>query len=105
MSKIKTIEREIEIKSINDIGKFGEKKKGEKKKSEESNETEALGTVEERVVSLRLKDGKIRYSLNIAGKKSMHPLEHLDKLNDIGLKAQLTLKISPNPQKTLDDIS
>lgn len=109
MSKTKIIEKEVEIITIKDIGKLdkkkkSKKKKSKKKKSEEEDEPETPKTIEERIVALKLKDGKINYSLNIKGKKSIHPLKHLQKLNDIGLKAQLTLKIGPNPQKTLDEI-
>ncbi len=32
-----------------------------------------------------------------------HPLENLNKITDIGLKAQLTLKIGVNPQKRITD--
>ena len=104
MPKTKVIEHEIEIISIKDVSKLKAKKKT-KKKSEESEESETQKTVEERIVSLKLTEGKITYSLNISGKRSVHPLEYLIKPNDIGLKAKLTLKLGPNPQKTLDEIS
>lgn len=104
MSKSKIIEQEMEIISIKDISKLKTKKKP-KKKSEEKDESETQKTIEARTVAFKLTDGKITYSLNISGKKSVHPLDHLLKPNDIGLKAQLTLKIGPNPQKTLDEIS
>lgn len=105
MSKIKTIEKEVEIKTIKDVGKLDSKKKKKKKKSEEENESESPEAIEERIVALKLTDGKIDYSLNIKGKKSKHPLKDLHKVLDIGHKATLTLKIGPNPQKTLDEIS
>ena len=104
MSKVKILKHEIEITSIKDVSKLKAKKKS-KKKSEETEETETQKTIEERVVTLKLTEGKITYSLNISGKKSVHPLDYLIKPNDIGLKARLTLEFGPNPQKTLDDIS
>ena len=102
MSKTKTIEKEVEITAIKDIGKLDSKKKSKKKSEKESEEPK---TIEERIVVLKLTDGKIKYNISITGKKRSHPLDYLIKPNDIGLKAQLTLKIGPNPQKTLDEIS
>lgn len=104
MSKTKTIEKEVVITAIKDVSKFGKKKKSKKKKSKGKGESETPETIEERSVALTLTDGKIKYSLNITGKKREHPLEYLVKPNDIGVKAQLTLKIGPNPQKTLDEL-
>ncbi|MFW9972441.1 MAG: hypothetical protein ACFFDF_19810 [Candidatus Odinarchaeota archaeon] len=100
MARTKVIEKEVEITAIKDVSKLKPKKKSKKK-----DEPEVQETIEERIVLLKLTDGKIKYSLNITGKKSVHPYENLVKPNDIGLKASLTLKIGPNPQKTLDDIS
>ena len=102
MSKTKTIEKEVKITSIKDVSKLKPTKKP-KKKSEENDKPKTQETIEERIVALNLTDGKIKYSLTIAGKKNQHPLDHLRKPNDIGIKAMMTLKIGPNPQKTLDE--
>ena len=88
MAKAKIIEEELEIVSIKDGATLKVKK--------DENET-----IQERAVSLKSLDGTI--TLKISGKQHGHPLAYLTKPNDIGSKANLTLRLGPNPQKTLDE--
>jgi len=90
MVKPKIIEEELEIVSISDGASLKVKK--------DENET-----IQQRTVSLNSNNGKI--VLKISGKEGNHPLEFLSKSSDIGLKANLTLKIGANPQKTIDEVS
>lgn len=92
ISKTKIIEEELEIISIKDGATLKVKK--------DENET-----IEARIVALKYSNDSITISLVITAEKYDHPLGYLIKPNDIGLKANLTLKIGPNPQKTLDEIT